>query len=665
MAKKQQQKPSTKPAHHKGSGTSFPEFLQNVKLQSWLIFGLAFLLYANTLKHGFVYDDGIVITDNMYTTQGVKGIGGILSHDTFFGFFKSEGNEMLVTGGRYRPMSLVLFAVLYQIGGASPFLFHLATVLLFAFGCLLLYRTLLLLLKPAEQSGGYLVAWLATLLFAVHPIHTEVVANIKSCDEILTLIGCLAALYYALKAWDTGNRKWAIAAGVVFFLACLSKENAVAFAVLIPLALWFFRSPGTGNTSIWKTSIPIFTAFVAFIIIRGAILPWSSVLGGSEPMELMNNPFLKFEGGQWVKFAPAERLATIFYTLWKYLQLLVVPHPLTHDYYPRHIGIMTFGNPLVLLSLVAYSFMGYWAIRGFKRRDAVAFGLLLFLLPLGIVSNLLLPVGTNMSERFLFLPSVGFCLVAALFLSRLMENNRSLAMGLFGISVLLFSIKTILRNPVWESNDRLFMTDVAVSENSAKLQNACGQLLLKQLKTEKNAEKKRAMGQDAIARINKALTFYPDFKAAIINRAGTYFELGQFPESIADYRKALELAPTDPQRKTMLALSLREGGKFYGQQKNDLVNAFKCLNESWQINPKDPETARLLGVGNFVQGKIPEATEWFVKAEEVAPKDAVSLWELGLAYSNMGNQAKAVELHERATAIDPNIAQKAASGGMQ
>ena len=238
-------------------------------------------------------------------------------------------------------------------------------------------------------------------------------------------------------------------------------------------------------------------------------------------------------------------------------------------------------------------------------------------------------------------------------------------MGLFGISVLLFSIKTILRNPVWESNDRLFMTDVAVSENSAKLQNACGQLLLKQLKTEKNAEKKRAMGQDAIARINKALTFYPDFKAAIINRAGTYFELGQFPESIADYRKALELAPTDPQRKTMLALSLREGGKFYGQQKNDLVNAFKCLDESWQINSNDPETARLLGVGNFVQGKIPEATEWFVKAEEVAPKDAVSLWELGLAYSNMGNQAKAVELHERATAIDPNIAQKAASGGMQ
>ncbi len=665
MAKKQQHKSVSKPQQRDTSGTSRVDFFQNVKLQYWLIFAFAFLLYANTLQHGFVYDDGIVITENMYTTQGIKGIGGILSHDTFFGFFKSQEGEMLVTGGRYRPLSLVLFAVLYQIGGASPFLFHLATVLLFALGCVLLYRTLLLLLQPAQHPGSHVVAWMASVLFAAHPVHTEVVANIKSCDEILTFIGCLGALYCALKAWDTGDRKWAIGAGIVFFLACLSKENAVAYAVLIPLALWFFRSPGTGNTSILKTSMPVFVGFVAFMLLRGAILPWSSVIGGAAPMELMNNPFLKFEGGAWVSFAPAERLATIFYTLWKYLQLLVAPHPLTHDYYPRHIGIMGFGNPWVLLSLAAYGFMGFYAIRGLKSRNAVAFGLLLFLLPLGIVSNLLLPVGTNMSERFLFLPSVGACLVAALFLSRLMHKNSSLAMGIFGLAVLLFSIKTLLRNPVWQSNERLFMTDIEVSKNSAKLQNACGQLLLKQLKTEKNPDKKRALGEEAIQRINTALSFYPDFKAAIINRAATYFELEKFPESIADYRKALALAPDDPQRKTMLALSLREGGKYYGQHKNDLTNAFKCLNESWQLNAQDPETARLLGVGNFVQGKLPEATQWFVKAEEIAPKDAGSLWELSLAYANMGNQSKAAELQQRAMAIDPNIAQKAASGGMQ
>ncbi|MDX1911596.1 MAG: tetratricopeptide repeat protein, partial [Saprospiraceae bacterium] len=83
-------------------------FFANTLLQSGLIFAFAFLLYANTLTHGFVLDDAIVITDNMYTQKGVEGIGGILSKDTFFGFFKVEGKETLVSGGRYRPMTLVL-----------------------------------------------------------------------------------------------------------------------------------------------------------------------------------------------------------------------------------------------------------------------------------------------------------------------------------------------------------------------------------------------------------------------------------------------------------------------------------------------------------------------------------------------------------------------------
>lgn len=672
MSKKQHRKSRTnappKSAHSTAPMGGVPDFFSNVKVQSWLIFAFAFMLYANTLQHGFVYDDGIVITENKYTQQGFEGFGGILSHDTFFGFYQKEGLETLVEGGRYRPMSLLLFASLYQFVGAEPFLFHLVTVLLFSMTCVLLYRTLIKLLIPAKgpprQTGPYMLAWLAALLFAAHPIHTEVVANIKGCDEILALLGCLAALNYTLKAWDTRQQKWAIAAGVSFFFACLSKENAVAYALLIPLALWFFRDNDqkTANASIWRSSLPVFISLVAFLVIRGSILPWSSSFGGGGSMQLMNNPFLKFEGNQWVRFAPAEKLATIFYTLWKYIQLLFVPHPLTHDYYPRHIGMMSFGNPLVLLSLAVYGFMAYWVLRNFKQRDTAVFCILLFLLPLGIVSNLIFPVGTNMGERFAFMPSVGFCFLIGMLLTRYLDKNRSLVLGIFGLSIVLFSIKTIFRNTAWESNDRLFMTDVQVSENSAKLQNACGQLVLTQAKEETNAAKKRALCQEAISRVNRALQIYPEFNAAVVIRAGAYMALQQFPDAIADYRLAYEMAPADPQRKTMLAFALREGGKYYGQQKNDLANAFKYMNESWQLNPKDPETARLLGVANYVQGKQAEAVAWYTKAEVTAPNDAGSLWDLSLAYANLGMNDKATELQQRALAIDPKIAQKAASG---
>lgn len=667
MAKTPARKPapnpqaSTSPRRPKAEST---DFFGNITLQTRLIFAFAFLLYANTLQHGFVLDDGIVITENMYTQQGIKGIGNILSHDTFFGFFKQEGNELLVSGGRYRPLSLVLFACLYQVAGASPFLFHLVTVLLFALTCAMLYRTLLLLLGPSLQNGARMVAWLAAVLFAAHPIHTEVVANIKCCDEILAMLGAFTALFCTLKAWDTGQNKWAIAAGVSFFAACLSKENAAAFVVLIPLALWFFRRPAenTGNGSIGKLSLPILLGFGAFAVLRGSILPWSALAGGSEPMELLNNPFVKYEGGHWVAFSVAEKLSTILFTLWKYVQLLVAPLTLTHDYYPRHIDIMTFGSPLVWLGLAVYGFMGFWAIRGIARRDAVAFGILLYLLPLGIVSNLVFPVGTNMSERFAFLPSVGFCFVAGLLLVRFFDKNNAQALRLFAVVVVLFAIRTLVRNPAWKSNEKLFMTDVAVSDNSVKLQTACSDVLLAQAKAAPNSDAKRKLCQEALTRLQRALTLYPDFKTVYIIRGGVYLQLQQYPEAIADYRKALEQSPEAPQRKTMLAFALREAGLYYGSQKKDLNNAFKSLEEAWQLNPADPETARLMGAGYIVQGKQPEAIEWYQKSEAAGAKDAGALWELSIAYASMGNMAKAGELQQRALALDPDIAQKAQSG---
>ena len=678
MSKQQRKTASAKPASsstvnssHSSAQSEPSAFFNNILLQSGLIFAFAFLLYANTLTHEFTLDDAIVITDNMFTQQGIKGVGGILSNDTFFGFFKVEGKEALVTGGRYRPMTLVVFAFLYQFS-TSPFLFHFFTVFLFALTCVVLYRTLLKLLTPPlvfNQPNtpfwahyGPMIAWLATVLFAAHPIHTEVVANIKGCDEILTLLGCLSALYFTLKAWDTQQTKWALAAGGAFFIACLSKENAAAYVVLIPLALWFFRGAGQSpsNASIWKSSLPVFISFAAFFLLRGSILHWRF---GGEPMELMNNPFLKLEGNQWVKFAPAERLATILYTLGKYVQLLFVPHPLTHDYYPRQIGIMSFGNPFVLLSLALYAFMGYWAVRGFKGRDPYAFGILLYLLPLGIVSNLVFPIGTNMGERFAFMPSVGFCLLIALFLSKFLKNNQSLVLGVVGSVVLLFSIKTFVRNFAWSSNENLFMTDAAVSINSAKLQNACGGVLFDRATKEKDAEKQSVLCMKALPHLDQAIKIYPNYKDAYISRGGAHFVLKEYVEAIADYRKAIQFAPEDAKLKTYLALALRDGGKYYGEQKADIQNAFKCFEESWQLNPKDPETARLMGVGYGISGKTEEAIKWFEKAVEIAPKEAGFLWDLGLAYSASGNAAKGEELRRKAMELDPGIAQKRSKGG--
>lgn len=632
-----------------------PEFLQNVKLQSGLIFAFAFMLYANTLQHGFVLDDAIVITDNMYTQEGVKGIGGILSKDTFFGFFKVEGKETLVSGGRYRPMTLVIFAFLYQLVGANPFIFHLLTILLFAATCVMFYHTLLLLFGGAGNERALLLAWLAAVLFAAHPIHTEVVANIKGCDEIVTMLGSLGALYLIVRAYDTGQAKWALLAGITFFLACLSKENAAAFVVIIPLALWFFRPPQGAKgsqRSIWRASMPIFIAFAAFFLLRGSILQWRF---GGAPMELMNNPFLKIEGTQWVPYAPLEKLATIFYTLWKYIQLLFVPHPLTHDYYPRQIGLITFSNPIALFSLAFYTIMGWFAIRGTRRRDPLAFGIWMYVLPLGIVSNFVFPIGTNMGERFAFMPSLGFCLIIALLLSNLFVKNKQLVLAVFGVAIALFSLKTITRNTVWASNEKLFLSDAETSINSAKLQNACGGVLFDKATKETDAEKQKALCERSLVHLNQAIKIYPNYKDAYVSRGGCNFVLKNYDAAIADYRQAVAFNTEEPRYKTYLALALRDGGKFQGERQNNLTKAVAYLSESWQYNSKDPETARLLGVSNGIQGKHADAIMWFSKAVELEPDNATYIWDLGMAYSAAGDMVKGEELRQKALKLDPKV----------
>jgi len=137
------------------------------------------------------------------------------------------------------------------------------------------------------------------------------------------------------------------------------------------------------------------------------------------------------------------------WTLGKYISLLFFPHPLTHDYYPRHIEIMTFANIGVILSILTYLALVIIAILGIRKKKILSFAILYFLITMSIISNVVFPIGTNMSERFMFMPSLGFALaVSFLGWKYLFVKNQMIYKVLFGLVILGFSIKTITRNPV-------------------------------------------------------------------------------------------------------------------------------------------------------------------------------------------------------------------------
>ena len=638
---------TNKPQIAHSSPLDAPSFWENTRLQAILIFALSVLLYANTLTHDFCQDDSIVITENMFTTQGVAGIGGILQYDTFYGFFKEAGKASLVAGGRYRPFTLVMFALEYQIFGKSPFIGHFINVLLFGLTCVLLYFLLLKLLKLGDrrQATGVsptLVAFIAAILFAAHPIHTEAVANIKGRDEIMTLLGSLAAVWFSLKAFEHGGIKNQILAFVLFFIALLSKENAITFVVITPMMYWFFVKTDIGTAI--KQTIPFGIGAVLFILLRGAVI--GNQFGG-EQNELMNNPFLKLVGNDYVPFSFAEKFATITYTLGKYVQLLIVPQPLTHDYYPRHIGIMSFGDWQVLLSIAVYVGLIVLILRGLKNRSLISFGIAFFLITLSIVSNIVFPVGTNMAERFMFMPSLGFCLVAAVLLANLAQKGiekgvNSQGLGMIVVIVALFSLKTFTRNPAWKDNYTIFTTDIETSPNSAKLQTSVGGEMIEHFKNSTNEVEKKAKITEAIGHLQKALEIHPTFKNPYLLMGNGYFYLEDYDKALDMYQKGLKLDPNFKDIKTNLALVYREGGKIIGQKQGNLPKSIEFLSKAVELDPTDVAAMSYLGTAYGMSNQPQKLIDVLTRALAIRfdKQDAINI---SVAYRQLGNLAKAVE----------------------
>jgi tetratricopeptide (TPR) repeat protein len=659
--KKKQQRSAPPPKKRKAAVTT--GWLANIKLNAILLMVFGFLLYANTAGNDYAQDDAIVITDNMFTTDGFSGIPGILSKDTFYGFFKEEGKAALVAGGRYRPFTLVLFAVEYQLFGANPTISHLINALLFGATCGLLYLLLVRILRSRGESMALVVGLLTTLLFASHPIHTEVVANIKGRDEIMALLGSLGALYFALSYLQQKKAVSILWSVLCFFVALLSKENAITFLAVVPLTFYFFTK--ARGKEIAMAVMPLLVTAVVFLAIRTSVLGFTF----SEPsLELMNNPFVKIEGNTYKAFTASEKLSTVTYSMGKYLQLLFVPAPLTHDYYPRHIDLMPWSDWRVLLSLLAYVGLLVLAFIGFRRKAVYSYAILFFLATFSIVSNVLFPVGVHMAERLIYMPSVGFCLAAGWLFYYIMVRNKKAphpprrfypAIGIVAIIALIFSSMTILRNQVWKDNYTLFTTDIKTSQNSAKLRNAVGgELTAQAAKLPEGNARRTQMLEEAVGHLKKAQELHPNYKNAYLLLGNALNYLKRYDESIQNYQRALDLDPGYADATKNLGITYTQAGRYYGEQQGDLNRSLQYLNKAVELRPNDYETLRLLGVANGIAGNQTAAIDYFARALNQKPSDADANFNLAVAYYNINDTIQGNRFRDKALSIDPQFLEK-------
>jgi tetratricopeptide (TPR) repeat protein len=316
----------------------------------------------------------------------------------------------------------------------------------------------------------------------------------------------------------------------------------------------------------------------------------------------------------------------------------------------------------VLLSLITYLGLSAYALVGLLKKNPLSYAILFFLITFSIVSNVLFPVGTHMSERFMFMPSVGFCMAIALllwnqFLAKKKTGNLNIAMGLVLLVVLAYSIRTITRNTVWKNNYTLFTNDIENSPNSAKLRNAVGgELITQSVQREDFSEaQKTAMQREAVGHLLEAIKLHPNYKNSYLLLGNAHNYLKEYEKAIQYYQQALSLDPSYSEADNNLGITYRDAGRYYGEQKGDLGRAIQYLEQAYAYRPDEYETVRLLGVAYGIQGNSAKAIEYFKKGIELNPEDADAFFNLGTAWLNAGDTEKANFYHQKALELDPEV----------
>lgn len=645
-------------------------FLIQNKNAVLLIGILGFLLYANTLSHGFVLDDKIVITENQFTKQGFSGIKDIFTHDSMTGFFGRDKN--LVAGGRYRPLSMAVHAVEWEIFGDWPLVYHLINVLCYALTGILLFFVLLQFFpNDVKSSSMFGLAFIATAIFIAHPLHTEVVANIKSRDELLSILLALLSFSLALKWLKTRNISFLVIAAITFLLSLLSKESSVVFVGIVPLATYTLLPKKSIKEALLVT-LPFFIMSLVYLAIRFAVIgsPNTKIAN-----ELMNNPFLNASS--------SEQYATIFLTLIYYLKLSFFPHPLTHDYYPTQIPIVGWDDGLVIFSVVAHLILLGFGILGLIKRNVWGFAIFTYFGGLLLYSNLLFPIGTFMNERFLYVPTVSIAVILAWFIFKLKAVN--LRIGVAAVLVLLYSFKTIDRNFAWESDETLALTDIKVSSESAKCNMAAGLAKIDLSKEERSEAKKKVLLLDGVKYLKRSLDIYPTYFPPMILSGNAYSMLEDYKTAYSFYENCLKMRPGDKntlqnleyvaqeatadgqfeiaKNSILLYLKFNEAdagineklGELYGKNLQQPSLGLPYLKRAHGLDPENDGIVQKIGVTYAISGDNNAAIEWFEKGVLLDSMNARLYLNLGVAYQYQGNPVKAQEYIDRAFELEPDL----------
>jgi tetratricopeptide (TPR) repeat protein len=600
------------------------KWLSETRVSGFVCFLFAFLLYSNTFTHSYVYDDFSVLSENWVVKEGVSGIPLILQNSYRYGINRLDDNL-------YRPLSQLMFAIEWELSPNNPHLNHWLNVLLYGMACMLLY----FVLKQYLDRVNTLIPLLTALVFICHPVHTEVVANIKSRDEIMSFFFLMITLLL-IHQWFTKKKLLGLAMGTIcFFLSLMSKEGVITMIFVFPVIGYFFTK-ATPKT-ILTCSIILTLPVLAYMAIRYQVLSKNTL------------PYTLQVADNFLIAAPdfITKFATTMMLLGKYLMLFLFPYELVSDYSYRQISFITPANIAFLVSFVIYGAMLIYTVLRFKKKGLLVFGLFFFLITISIYSNTIFLIGSAFAERFLFLPSVGLCiaLVVGVFRIFKIETESSQVKSgdfilshwksslFFIIILILFSVRTTIRAAEWKDNSTLFSNDIMRSPESAHMCLSYGFVLRDKARAEVDPGSRDSLNKSAIQYFNKTLAIFPLYGAAHEQLGLLWYALNDPDKALNHYEKAISINPYNAETWCNM-------GSIY-VDRADYSKAIEIYQKSISLDVRFADSYLNLGSVFGKMGRYEEALENFRKCIEYNSQKIEAYRLMGLTYQNMNQKEKA------------------------
>lgn len=499
------------------------------------IFILSFFLYINSFNNGYTNDDVFVTAQNPVVARGIRAIPEIIRSP----FITIQNNSF-----DFRPVSKITFAIEAGIFDVNPHASHLTQALLYACSCVLLFFLLVKIL----HSYSILLPLTASLLFAFHPIHTEVVDGLKNRDELLTFL-CGIGVIYTLIRWEQEQKnKWYAIALSLFALSLFCKLSAGILLLWVPVVLYFMNPSLKLKRAVTVVGGLLLVLISYFAVVRFLIFP-SAPHGLSRVVQYVENPAA---GSRDILLLTSVTL----HSLWFYLSKLIFPHPLAWYYGYNTIPVDKPFSFTAMVTLLIYLTALVVALYGWRRRTILSLSILLYLTAIVPSLSIFSPLPGIVGERFAFFASVGFCLAAAYALMKLTRTETDITTAkpttLFSVTAILIlmlcTVKVVSRNTDYKDNLTLYKKDLSAVNNSVLAHFAYGQQLQENYINAGKRAHDRYMIDSALVHFRKSYEIYPENTFSYLRIAEILSINYQSPvQALPYYNKALSISPAMPE----------------------------------------------------------------------------------------------------------------------